>query len=139
MTDAQLDRILRQLSGRLSAVADDWAEPPADRTIDPGAVLLGIKEIVNIAEAASLTLRRRAEHSIESGQMLDVNGLACDVHSVRVLRDGRELGAGYDVRDPATWYVYSRMMPGHRWQKHCGPYSSCDQALAWIDAIREEA
>lgn len=70
-------------------------------------------------------------------QMTDIDGVPCDVHSVRAFRDGRELGAGYDLRNPATWFVYDRGMADAKWHKHCGPYSTFEQAKDWIHGIRE--
>lgn len=70
-------------------------------------------------------------------QMTDIYGVACDVHTVRAFRDGRELGAGYDLGHPSTWFVYDRESPAAKWHKHCGPYSTFHQAADWINDIRE--
>ena len=70
-------------------------------------------------------------------QMTDIYGVACDIHTVRAFRDGRELGAGYELRDPATWFVYDRESTDAKWHMHCGPYSTFEQAVDWIRAIRE--
>jgi hypothetical protein len=70
-------------------------------------------------------------------QMTDIYGVACDVHSVRTFRNGRELGGGYDLREPTTWFVYDRDNASAKWHMHCGPYSTFDQAKHWIDAIRD--
>ena len=70
-------------------------------------------------------------------QMTDIYGVACDVQTVRTFRDGRELGAGYDLTDPATWFVYDRKNTEAKWHKHCGPYSTFEQAKRWIRDIRE--
>ena len=72
--------------------------------------------------------------------MVDVYGVPCDVHSVRGFNDGRQLGAGYDLEKPETWFVYDREQgrDGNGvWHKHCGPMSSFEQAKEWILAIRE--
>ena len=68
----------------------------------------------------------------------DLYGEACDVQAVRTFRDGRQLGAGYDFRDPETWFVYDREIPPTRWHKHCGPFSTIEQAKGWILAIHED-
>jgi hypothetical protein len=70
-------------------------------------------------------------------QITDVNGVACDVHTVRAFRDGREMGAGYALRDPTPWFVYDRENSSAKWHKHCGPYSTFEQACNWIKDIRE--
>ena len=73
-------------------------------------------------------------------QMVDVYGVPCDVHPIRKFRDGRHLGAGYDLRDPATWFVYDREAGREGngvWHKHCGPMSTFEQAKQWINQIRE--
>ena len=72
-------------------------------------------------------------------QMTDVYGVACDVHLVRTFRDGRAMGAGYDLREPATWFVYDRENATAKWHKHCGPMSTFEQACDWIREIREVA
>lgn len=74
---------------------------------------------------------------MSSDQMLDIYGVACDVHPVRTFKDGRQLGAGYDLTDPATFYVYDREDRNGLWHKHCGPCSSFEDAKDWIMAIRE--
>lgn len=71
-------------------------------------------------------------------QMTDIYGVAIDVHEVRRFRDGRSMGAGYDIDAPSTWYVYDRESADTKWHKHCGPCSSFHDAKDWIDAIREE-
>ena len=75
-------------------------------------------------------------------QMVDVYGVPCDVHSIRTFRDGSQLGAGYDLRKPATWFVYDAesdpTAANGRWHKHCGPYSTFEQAVDWIKAIRAD-
>lgn len=70
-------------------------------------------------------------------QMADVYGVACDVHTVRTFRDGREMGSGYDLREPAAWFVYDREDATAKWHKHCGPYSTFEQAKDWINGIRD--
>jgi hypothetical protein len=74
-------------------------------------------------------------------QMTDIYGVACDVHLVRTFQTGWQLGAGYDLRDPSTWFVYDRQRPdverNATWHKHCGPYSTFEQAKTWIKDIRE--
>ena len=45
----------------------------------------------------------------------------------------RTLGVGHDGD---SWFVFDRA-PREPWHKHCGPYSSEEQARAWIADIRE--
>lgn len=70
-------------------------------------------------------------------QMTDIYGVPCDVQEVRRFRDGRLLGAGYDLGNPATWFVYDRESLAVKWHKHCGPYSTFEQAKQWCLDIRE--
>jgi hypothetical protein len=70
-------------------------------------------------------------------QMTDVYDVPCDVHHVRTFRTGREMGVGYPLRQVGTWFVYDRGSATDRWHMHCGPYSSFDQAAAWIHDIRD--
>ncbi len=70
--------------------------------------------------------------------MTDIYGVACDVHLVRTFRDGRQLGGGYDIRSPVTWFVYDREDRVARWHKHSGPMSSFEQTVEWIQAVRED-
>ncbi len=70
-------------------------------------------------------------------QMLDIYGVACDVHPVRTFRNGRQLGVGYDLSLPAAFFVYDRDDRNANWHKHCGPYSDFDGAKWWIEQIRE--
>lgn len=76
-------------------------------------------------------------------QMVDIYGVACDVHPIKTFTaTKRELGAGYDLRDPATWFVYDRdanATGNGTWHKHCGPYSTFEQAREWILGIRDTA
>ena len=75
-------------------------------------------------------------------QMVDIYGVPCDVHEIRKFRDGRRMGVGYDLREPATFFVYDREAEttGNAvWHKHCGPYSTFEQAKDWIKQIREVA
>ena len=68
-------------------------------------------------------------------QMVDIYGVACDVHLVRTFHDGRQLGVGYDLREPATWFVYDReagALANGQWHKHCGSYSTFEHAEEWI-------
>jgi hypothetical protein len=46
-----------------------------------------------------------------------------------------ELGVGYDR---TAWFVYHRLRGNTVWLKHCGPYSTREQAADWINAIRVE-
>ena len=74
-------------------------------------------------------------------QMVDVYGVPCDVQLVRTFRDGRQLGAGYDLSHPATWFVYDReagRLANGQWHKHCGPMSTFEEARDWCRAVREE-
>ena len=73
-----------------------------------------------------------------SAQMTDVYGVACDVHLVRMFRNGRQMGVGYDLGAPTTWFVYDRDLAVDRWHKHCGPYSTFEQAKGWIKDIRDD-
>lgn len=70
-------------------------------------------------------------------QMTDIYGQPIDVHRVRVFRNRRELGVGYDIKSPAAWFVFDRDTERNHWHKHCGPYSTFDQARDWINGIRE--
>lgn len=76
-----------------------------------------------------------------SEQMVDIYGVACDVHPVKTFAaTQKELGAGYELRKPSTWFVYDRdagATGNGTWHMHCGPYSTFDQAKDWILAIRE--
>ena len=45
-----------------------------------------------------------------------------------------EMGFGYDR---TAWFVYCRYRGDAEWGKHCGPYSTSEQAREWILAIRE--
>ena len=66
-------------------------------------------------------------------QMADIYGVACDVHLIRQWTDGRQLGAGYDLSNPAKWFVYDRHSDVDKWHKHCGPYSTFEQAKDWVE------
>ncbi len=48
------------------------------------------------------------------------------------------LGVG---RDDDSYYVYDREdgKSAFDWHMHCGPYSTFEQAVDWIRAIRESA
>ena len=73
-------------------------------------------------------------------QMVDIDGVACDVHPVRTFRGWRQLGAGYALNDSTTWFVYDREIDAFgdgAWDKHCGPFSKFEQARDWILGIRE--
>ena len=70
-------------------------------------------------------------------QMTDIYGVAIDVHPVRTFRDGKQLGAGYDLLQPSSWFVYDRDSTAAKWHKHYGPYSALEQAADWIRGIRE--
>lgn len=71
-------------------------------------------------------------------QMTDIYGVAIDVHPVRTFHDGRQMGAGYDLRQPSAWFVFDRENnTTAKWHKHCGPYSIFEQAKDWIEGIRE--
>jgi hypothetical protein len=72
-------------------------------------------------------------------QMTDIYGVAIDVHLVRTFKNGFALGGGYDLSDPVTWFVYDRESADAKWHKHCGPYSTFEQAKDWINGIREVA
>ena len=71
---------------------------------------------------------------------VDIYGVPCDVFHVRTFRDGWQLGAGCDVTgDWSTFFVYDREDASSKWHRHCGPYSTFDQARDWILGIREAA
>lgn len=73
-------------------------------------------------------------------QMVDVYGEPCDVHSVRTFRDGCQLGAGYAIRRPSSWFVYdceAGATGNGVWHMHCGPYLTFEDARDWILGIRE--
>lgn len=72
-----------------------------------------------------------------SEQMTDIYGVPCDVHTVRQWTDGRQLGAGYVLSAPSTWFVYDRVSSVDKWHMHCGPYSTFHEAKDWIDNIQE--
>lgn len=97
------------------------------------------------ADKADLVEQMLSQARVErasGGQMVDIYGVPCDVHSVRTFRDGRQLGAGYELRDPSPWFVYdceAGATGNGIWHKHCGPYSSFDEARDWILAIRESS
>ena len=71
-------------------------------------------------------------------QMTDIYDAPIDVNLVRTFRNGRQMGGGYDILAPSTWFVYDRDGADERWHKHCGPYSTYEQAADWIRGIREE-
>lgn len=73
-------------------------------------------------------------------QMVDIYGVPCDVHPVRRFRDGRQLGVGYSLSEPSTWFAYdceAGLTGNGIWHKHCGPYATFHDAKDWIMAIRE--
>lgn len=70
--------------------------------------------------------------------MLDIYGVACDVHPVRTFTNGSQYGVGYDLTNPDTFFVYDRENRTALWHKHCGPYSDFDQAKQWILNISEK-
>ena len=75
-------------------------------------------------------------------QMVDIYGVACDVHLVRTFRDGRSMGVGYVLDRPSSWFVYDReagKTGNGVWHMHCGPYSTFEQGVDWIQGIREVA
>ena len=71
-------------------------------------------------------------------QMTDIYGVPCDVHEVRRFSNDRRLGAGYDLRDPATWFVYDRESAEAKWHKHCG-YTriSFIEREPFLEAVKE--
>jgi hypothetical protein len=74
-------------------------------------------------------------------QMIDIYGVAIDVHLIRTFNDGHQLGAGYDIENPTRWFVYHRgagPVGNGQWDKHCGPMFTFEEAKDWILAIREE-
>jgi hypothetical protein len=73
----------------------------------------------------------------ECSQMTDIYDVPIDVHEIRKFRDGHRLGVGYDLDHPTTFFVYDRNEDDDSWHKHCGPYSTFDQAKDWIRDIRE--
>lgn len=53
---------------------------------------------------------------------------------VRTFKSGTELGVGLDR---GSWFVYMKGKDETEWQKHCGPYSTREQAEWWIREVRE--
>lgn len=80
---------------------------------------------------------KRWRRTMKIEQMTDIYGVACDVHTVRTFKNGRELGPGYDLSAPSTWFVYDREDADSKWHKHCGPYSTFEQAKQWCLDVRE--
>lgn len=75
-------------------------------------------------------------------QMVDIYGVPCDVQVIKTFRStGMTMGVGYDLDKLGTWFVYDATddptQGNGRWHKHCGPYSTYEQAKDWINAIRE--
>lgn len=60
------------------------------------------------------------------------HGRTTAVEITRTFKDGFQNGVG---QDGESWFVYSG--PPGDVTKHCGPYSTREQAKDWIDAIRE--
>lgn len=56
--------------------------------------------------------------------------------TIEVVRSmgGYLLGVG----QPEQWFVYTQDAPGKSWEKHCGPYSTREQAVDWINGIRDD-
>lgn len=59
-------------------------------------------------------------------------------------RTSMELGVEHhDDGQNRAWFVMDRVRGGNElrgqneWHTHCGPYSTREQAVAWIQAIRE--
>lgn len=72
-----------------------------------------------------------AAHSGEEPQ----TAMPVSVTHVRTFRSMRkELGVGCDRH---SWFVYDRSIGETEWHKHCGPYSTSEQAAQWIFDIRE--
>ena len=69
-------------------------------------------------------------------QMVDVYSVPCDVHLVRTFSDGRQLGVGYDLREPVNYFVYDRLVSTERWHKHCGPFAIFENCRGWILSLR---
>ena len=62
-------------------------------------------------------------------------GTVSNVAPVRVFRTTQmELTALFDW---TAWFVYDRHVGERAWHKHCGPYSTREQAVDWILAIQE--
>lgn len=67
----------------------------------------------------------------------DIYGVECIVEHERTFDStGRHLGVGHPVGNP-SWFVYDAL-PSEPWHMHCGPYSTREQAVEWIAAIRAE-
>lgn len=65
-------------------------------------------------------------------QMTDVYGELVDAHEIIAL-----YGVGYTLNDPTTWFVYSRETQSSPWYRHCGPYSTFEEAKSWILKMRQ--
>lgn len=64
-------------------------------------------------------------------------GRIVNVSPVRILA-AHALGVGFDKlpeHDNGQWFVYD--FDGIEWTCHCGPYSDREQAVVWINSIRE--
>lgn len=62
------------------------------------------------------------------------HGRTTTVEDVRTFMRTRTMcGVG---RDGDSYFVYMRAK-GEPYTKHCGPYSTRDQAVDWINAVRE--
>lgn len=65
------------------------------------------------------------------------HGRSVIVKPARSFGSGFEVGIGQERQGPyGLWFVYARTNTGP-WHKHCGPYSTEDQAVDWIRSIRE--
>ena len=65
-------------------------------------------------------------------------GRIVKVEPIRTFHGGCSLGVGFDEQPPShsAWFVFDRVKDG-QWSKHCGPYSTRDQAVWWIEQIKE--
>jgi hypothetical protein len=112
-------------------MTDQASSPPRVPLSETGTAL------GSATASSSLRAGPGVREPLQKEQMADIYGVPCDVHALRTLRDGRQLGAGYDLREPSTWFVYDRESRTAQWHKHCGPYSQIEHAAEWIYNIRE--
>lgn len=70
-------------------------------------------------------------------EFADDYGRRTEVFPIRRFKSGSRLGVGFDEQPPShsAWFVYD--FSDSKWSKHCGPYSTREQAEEWIDDIRE--
>lgn len=71
-------------------------------------------------------------------QMTDIDGGRHRRASCSAMDDWRPTWRRLrSVEATSTWFVYDRASDVDKWHKHCGPYSTFEQAKDWIKGIRE--